>query len=481
MNTKEILYTGQIIKMNSQVVEISFKNNVPKIGAMCFVKKKDDNIFFEITETNELKNALAFSLSSMNGLKIGDSVYSDGDTIKVPAGKQILGRVMGLYGKPYDFDNDEKIIKADQYLEILNEKPKSNLNDAKGKPHMLETGIKVIDLLFPISIGGKIGLIGGAGVGKTILIQELINTFVTTHNGLSVFAGVGERTREGFELIDEATKLGIANKTTFLFSQMNEVPGARYRLPFSAVRVAEYFRDSKKKDILLFVDNIYRFVQAGMEISALLGKIPSEVGYQPTLFSEMGQFQERICKNENGSITSVQAVYIPADDLTDPSVVAAFTHFNSIIVLDRDLAAEGIYPAINPLESSSDFITQENVGKDHYEITSEVIKILEKYHKLQDIILISGIDGLTDADKEIYAIARRVRNFMSQPLFVSSRFSGQEGKSIKISETIRSFKEILSGELNNIPEEYFLNKGTIDDVIAENDKINKEAHEQVNN
>ena len=479
MENKNLRYKGKVIKINAQVIEIAFTNQIPKVGAVCFVPKaKNDTIYLEIAEINKAGNAIAYAISSLQNLEIGDIAYSTGKGIMVPVGKQILGRVMGLYGKPYDFDNDVDVIKTSTYAEVLDDSSSRNIDLLEEDfPKMLDTGIKVIDLLVPIPIGGKVGLIGGAGVGKTILIQELINTFIKKHDGLSVFAGVGERTREGFELVEEMQSLGISSKTAFLFAQMNEVPGARYRLPFSAVRVAEHFRDTQKKDVLLFVDNIYRFVQAGMEISSLLGRIPSEVGYQPTLFSEMGRFQERINKNRNGTITSIQAVYIPADDLTDPSVVASFSHFNSTIVLNRDLAAEGIYPAIDMLESSSDFLTPANVGSRHYQVASGVLNILEKYRKLQDIILISGIDGLTEEDKEIYATARRVRNFLSQSLFVSAKFSSLKGQSIPIEKTIDSFEKLLTGKYNHISEELFLYRGTIEEVISEHKKWGEGANE----
>ena len=476
-NKKDFI-TGKITKINSQLVEIKFaKGNTPKIGALIFTKTKDHgSVFFEVAKTTNEGFVFAFALSSIVGIKIGDKVKTDGKGIRVPAGKETLGRVINLYGMPYDFSNDEDIINAKKYLEI-SDVPDVDTSFDESDIEILETGIKAIDLLLPIPRGGKVGLIGGAGVGKTIITQELINSFVAQHDGLSIFTGIGERTREGHELVAEAKELGIFNKTAFIFAQMNEVPGARFRVPFSGVRLAEHFRDEYKKDVLLFVDNIYRFVQAGMEISSLLERIPSEVGYQPTLFSEMGAFQERICKNKNGSITSVQAVYIPADDLTDPSVVASFTHFDSIVVLDRAIAAEGIYPAINHLDSTSDFLSPFTVGDKHYKVASKVMQLLERYRQLQDIIVISGLDGLTEEDKVVYETARRVRNFMSQPFFVSERFTGNKGIYVPIEDTVASFEKIVSGELNYIPEGMFLYKGTISEVIQEFEHSDKKLGE----
>jgi len=479
-DTKGTKYTlGRITKINSQLIEIKFqKSHAPKIGALVFTKPLGSkfSVFFEVARSDNDGTVFAFALSSIVGIKIGDIVKTDGKGIRVPAGKETLGRVINLYGKPYDFASGEDIINAKTYLEIF-DAPDTDVDFDESSIDILETGIKAIDLLLPIPRGGKVGLIGGAGVGKTVVTQELINSFVAQHDGLSIFTGIGERTREGHELVSEARDLGIFNKTAFIFSQMNEVPGARFRVPFSGVRLAEYFRDEYKKDVLLFVDNIYRFVQAGMEISSLLQRIPSEVGYQPTLFSEMGSFQERICKNKNGSITSVQAVYVPADDLTDPSVVASFTHFDSIVVLDRAIAAEGIYPAINHLDSTSDFLSARTVGDKHYKVASDVMGILEKYRQLQDIIIISGLDGLTEADRETYETARRIRNFMSQPFFVSERFSGKKGIYVTIEQTVESFGKIVTGELNYIPEGMFLYKGHVSEVIEEFERTSNKIGE----
>ena len=341
---------------------------------------------------------------------------------------------------------------------------------------VLETGIKVIDFLLPIPRGGKVGLLGGAGVGKTVVVQELINTFIKNHDGLSVFTGIGERTREGHELLNEARELGFLNKTALVFAQMNEVPGARFRAAYSGVRIAEYFRDAYKKDVLLFVDNIFRLVQAGSEISSLLGRLPSAVGYQPTLASEMGAFQERIGTTKNGAITSIQAVYIPADDLTDPSAVASFAHFDSTIILDRDIAAAGIYPAVSPLQSNSSLLNRGYVSDEHYDAATEALKILESYNQLQDIIMILGLDGLTEEDKETVKKSRRISKFLSQPFFVAEKFSGSKGKTVLLKDTVRSFKAIIDGDVSHIPEKFFLYKGSIDEVIsAYNDSLDKDV------
>ncbi|XP_067660054.1 ATP synthase subunit beta-like [Haliotis asinina] len=412
----------------------------------------------------------------MDGIGIGNAAKSDNKGIMIPVGDKVLGRVISVLGDPYDSPLPTKFTQRAEIMEVTsNDKEKYEISN---KTEVLETGIKVIDFLLPIPRGGKVGLLGGAGVGKTVVVQELINTFIKNHDGLSVFTGIGERTREGHELLNEAKELGFIDKTAFVFAQMNEVPGARFRAAYSGVRIAEHMRQTKKKDILLFVDNIFRLVQAGSELSSLLGKLPSAVGYQPTLSSEMGAFQERVGTNEDGAITSVQAVYIPADDLTDPSAVASFAHFDSTIILDRDIAAAGIYPAVNPLESSSSLLNRGYITDAHYESATKVLEILEKNNQLQDIIMILGLDGLTDEDKFVVNVAGRLRNFLSQPFFVAEKFSGSAGKTVPLAETVKSFERILDGEVNHIPERYFLYKGGLDEVIAAYEKDQKKAENE---
>ena len=382
-----------------------------------------------------------------------------GKAIEVPVGKEILGRMFNLLGKPIDGLEEVKNAKKD-----IIHKPAPSFEDQQTTVEILETGIKVVDLLCPYIKGGKIGLFGGAGVGKTVLMQELIRSIAVEHNGLSVVAGVGERTREGNDLYYEMKESGVLEKTVLVYGQMNESPGARMRVALSALTMAEYFRDIDNQDVLLFIDNIFRFSQAGSEVSALLGRMPSAVGYQPTLATEMGELQERITSTKNGSITSVQAIYVPADDLTDPAPATAFAHLDAKTVLDRKIASSGLYPAVDPLQSSSRALDPNIVGEDHYDTALAVLMILQKYHDLQDIIAILGIDELSDEDKAIVNRARRIRNFLSQPFAVAEKFSGIEGRFVHISDTIRSFKAILSGAYDNYPEEAFTYCGAIEDV-----------------
>lgn len=458
-------FKGHVISINSQVIDVEFeKGNLPKVGALLEVTTSLKTIeFFEVAQVISTKSVRAYAISKMDGLGIGNKVTTDNKGITIPVGRQVLGRIMDLMGRPYDSatnpidnKNREEIMVASQ----TEAKAFSN----KSSNEVLETGIKIIDLLLPIPRGGKVGLLGGAGVGKTVVVQELINSFIKNHNGLSVFTGIGERTREGHELWNEAKDLKFLENTAFVFAQMNEVPGARFRAAYSGVKIAEHFRDKEKKDVLLFVDNIFRYVQAGSEISSLLERLPSAVGYQPTLSYEMGAFQERIGSTEDGSITSIQAVYIPADDLTDPSAVASFSHFDSTIILDRDIAAAGRYPAVNPLESTSKLLARGYVTDAHYDVASKVLQTLEQLNQLQDVIMILGLNGLTEEDKKTVATARRIQNFLTQPFIVSKKFSGIDGRSIKLSDTIRSFEKIVSGDMNHIPESLFLYKGTIEEV-----------------
>ena len=383
-----------------------------------------------------------------------------GAPISVPVGENTLGRIFNVLGEAIDKKEPPKV---EEYLPIHRKAP--SFEEQSTQTEILETGIKVVDLLCPYQKGGKIGLFGGAGVGKTVLIQELIRNIATEHGGYSVFTGVGERTREGNDLYHEMTESGVINKTTMVFGQMNEPPGARMRVGLTGLTMAEYFRDKGGKDVLLFIDNIFRFTQAGSEVSALLGRMPSAVGYQPTLQTEMGALQERITSTKNGSITSVQAVYVPADDLTDPAPANTFAHLDATTVLDRSIVEMGIYPAVDPLGSTSRILSPHVVGEEHYEVAQRVQEVLQKYKELQDIIAMLGMDELSEDDKLTVARARKIQRFLSQPFFVATQFTGIEGKYVPLSETIRGFKEILDGKHDDIPEQYFLNAGTIDEVV----------------
>lgn len=405
-------------------------------------------------------------MCDVNGLQRGLSVLDTGAPIQVPVGEKVLGRMFDVLGNPID----ELPLDSDVPKASIHALPPS-YEEQKTSSEILETGIKVIDLLIPYVKGGKIGLFGGAGVGKTVLVQELINNISTQHNGLSVFAGVGERTREGNDLYHEMKHAEVLDKTALVFGQMNESPGARMRVALSGLTMAEYFRDKRNQDVLLFIDNIFRFTQAGSEVSALLGRMPSAVGYQPTLATEMGALQERITSTHRGSITSVQAVYVPADDLTDPAPATTFTHLDAKTVLDRTIASLGIYPAIDPLNSSSRLLDPLIVGLEHYEVSQGVVSILQRFKELQDIIAILGMGELSEEDKAIVARARRIRNFLSQPFTVAEKFSGIKGTYVPLSETIRSFKMILSGELDEYPEDLFRYAGSIDDVISRYQKL----------
>lgn len=455
---------GVISQILGSVIDVRFEEgHTPKIlNALKIIdedKKFSNEQILEVAQHvgNDTVRTIAMNLTI--GLKRGMKVLDLGSPIKAPVGKEVLSRMFNVLGEPVDqkggvFKHKMPIHRAAPSYE-----------EQKSTLEIFETGIKVIDLLVPYIKGGKIGLFGGAGVGKTVLIQELINNIAKQHCGLSVFAGVGERTREGNDLYDEMQASGVLEKTALVFGQMNEPPGARMRAPFTALTIAEYFRDVMHQDVLLFIDNIFRFTQAGSEVSALLGRMPSAVGYQPTLAVEMGQLQERITSTNNGSITSVQAVYVPADDLTDPAPATTFTHLDAKTVLDRDIAALGIYPAIDPLASSSRMVDPNIIGLEHYNTARAVQNILQRFKELQDIIAILGMHELSEEDKKVVARARRIRNFLSQPFFVAEKFSGIKGQYIKLSDTIRSFKEILSGKYDELPEEAFLYVGTIDDVI----------------
>lgn len=458
---------GRVIQVLGPIVDVRFLN--VKLPHLLNALKLEFNGRVETLEVAQHigdDTVRCVAMGSTIGLVRGIEVVDTGAAITVPVGSVVLGRMFNVLGEPID---EKGAVKASNFLPIHRYAP--SYAEQSTETEILETGIKVIDLLVPYAKGGKIGLFGGAGVGKTVLVQELINNIAIQHGGLSIFAGVGERTREGNDLYNEMRESGVLNKTALIFGQMNEPPGARMRVALTALTMAEYFRDEQKQDVLLFIDNIFRFTQAGSEVSALLGRMPSAVGYQPTLASEMGQLQERITSTRNGSITSVQAVYVPADDLTDPAPATTFTHLDAKVVLDRNIAALGIYPAVDPLNSASRLLDPEIIGQEHYHVAQEVQNILQRFKELQDIIAILGMDELSDDDKLIVQRARRVRNFLSQPFFVAEKFSGISGQFVKIEQTIRDFREILSGKYDKLPEAAFLYAGTIDDVVAKAKKI----------
>jgi len=406
------------------------------------------------------------AMDTTDGLVRGDKVTNTGDSIKTPVGQPVLGRILNVIGEPVD---EKPKVVAKEYWSIHRESPK--FEDQSIKAEMLMTGIKVVDLLAPYAKGGKIGLFGGAGVGKTVLIQELIRNIAAEHGGYSVFAGVGERTREGNDLYMEMSESGVIDKTALVFGQMNEPPGARARVALTGLTMAEYFRDVENRDVLLFVDNIFRFTQAGAEVSALLGRIPSAVGYQPTLGTEMGNLQERITSTKKGSITSVQAVYVPADDYTDPAPATTFTHLDATTNLDREIAAKAIFPAVHPLNSTSRLLDPQIVGEEHYRTARDVQALLQRYKELQDIIAILGMDELSEEDKLVVSRARKAERFLSQPFFVAQQFTGMEGKYVDIKDTIRGFRELLDGKHDSIPEQAFYMVGTIEDVLEKAKKL----------
>ena len=454
---------GLITKIIGPVIDVEFQNGeLPEIYTALHITKEDGTyIVLEVQQMLGSNKVRTVAMSSTDGLKRGMKVINTGEPIKIPVGKPILGRILNVVGNPVD---ELGPVETDTYLPIHRESP--SLVDQNTNIEILETGIKAIDLLQPYQKGGKIGLFGGAGVGKTVLIMELIHNIAQEHSGVSVFGGVGERTREGNDLWNEMKESNVIDKVALIYGQMNEPPGARMRVGLSALTAAEYFRDFSKQDVLLFIDNIFRFTQAGSEVSALLGRVPSAVGYQPTLANEMGELQERITSTKDGSITSVQAIYVPADDLTDPAPATTFSHLDASTVLSRNIASLGIYPAVDPLESNSRALDPNIIGEEHYEITRKVLEILQKYKELQDIISILGMDELSEEDKETVNRARKIQRFLSQPFFVATQFTGLEGRYVPISETVQGFKEILEGKHDDIPEGYFLNAGNIDDVLA---------------
>ena len=457
---------GKITQIIGAVLDIKFtEGNLPEINDAIRIPLRGDQAGKELTV--EVSQHLGddtvrcIAMGSTDGLVRGMDAVAAGGPISVPVGENTLGRMFNVLGDPIDeIDPPAGVEKWPIH------RPAPAFEEQATSQEMLETGIKVVDLLCPYQKGGKIGLFGGAGVGKTVLIQELIHNIATEHGGYSVFTGVGERTREGNDLYYEMKESGVIDKTTMVFGQMNEPPGARMRVALTGLTMAEYFRDKGGKDVLLFIDNIFRFTQAGSEVSALLGRMPSAVGYQPTLQTEMGALQERITSTKNGSITSVQAVYVPADDLTDPAPATTFAHLDATTVLERSIAELGIYPAVDPLGSTSRILDPRIVGQEHFEVARGVQEILQKYKELQDIIAVLGMDELSEDDKLVVSRARKVQRFLSQPFFVATQFTGLDGKYVPIAETIRGFKEILEGKHDDVPESYFLNAGTIDDVRA---------------
>ena len=453
---------GKITQIISAVIDIKFaEGNLPEINSAINIKTKDGGkLVVEGAQHLGDDTVRCIALGPTDGLVRGMEAEATGAPISVPVGEQTLGRIFNVLGDPID----NKPAPEVEHMPIHRKAP--TFAEQATNTEMLETGIKVVDLLCPYQKGGKIGLFGGAGVGKTVLIQELIRNIATELGGYSVFTGVGERTREGNDLYHEMMDSGVIEKTTMVFGQMNEPPGARMRVGLTGLTMAEYFRDKGGKDVLLFIDNIYRFTQAGSEVSALLGRMPSAVGYQPTLQTEMGALQERITSTKNGSITSVQAVYVPADDLTDPAPATTFAHLDATTVLSRSIVELGIYPAVDPLESTSRILDPRIVGEEHYKVARDVQEILQKYKELQDIIAILGMDELSEEDKMVVSRARKVQRFLSQPFFVAGQFTGLEGRYVPISDTIQGFKEIIEGKYDDIPESYFLNCGSIDDVLA---------------
>jgi len=452
---------GTVVQIMGPVLDIRFEEDqLPSLLNAIEVPNGDKTIIAEVAQHIGDNVVRCIAMSSTDGLQRGTEVTDTGAPISVPVGEECLGRVFNLLGQP--IDNKPEVATQERWPI---HRPAPSYEEQQPATEILETGIKVIDLICPYAKGGKIGLFGGAGVGKTVLIQELIYNIATAHNGYSVFTGVGERTREGNDLYNEMTESGVISKTAMVFGQMNEPPGARMRVGLSGLTMAEYFRDVKHQDVLLFIDNIFRFTQAGSEVSALLGRMPSAVGYQPTLATEMGALQERITSTKDGSITSVQAVYVPADDLTDPAPATTFAHLDATTVLDRGIASLGIYPAVDPLDSTSRILSPEIVGKEHYETARAVQSILQRYKELQDIIAIMGMDELSEEDKLTVNRARKVQRFLSQPFHVAEQFTGYKGKYVPLKETIRSFKEIIEGKHDDIPESYFLFAGSIDEVV----------------
>ena len=467
---------GRIVQVMGPVVDVVFEDgNLPRIKDALQVENNGKTCIMEVAQHLGNDEVRCLMLAASEGLCKDMEVTATGSGIKVPVGEQTLGRLFNVLGET--IDNGEEIKEDTEHWVIHRDPP--SFEDQSPVVEILETGIKVIDLLAPYAKGGKIGLFGGAGVGKTVLIQELIRNVATEHGGYSIFTGVGERSREGNDLWTEMKASGVLDKTALVFGQMNEPPGARMRVAETGLTMAEYFRDKEHQNVLLFIDNIFRFTQAGSEVSALLGRMPSAVGYQPTLATEMGELQERIASTKNGSVTSVQAVYVPADDLTDPAPATTFAHLDATTVLSRKVVEQGIYPAVDPLESNSRILEADIVGEEHYEVANRVTEVLQKYKELQDIIAILGMEELSDEDKATVMRARKIQKFLSQPFFVAETFTGVPGKYVPLKETIRGFKMILDGEMDEYPENAFFNVGTIDEVIekakAENRRLYRKA------
>lgn len=463
--------TGRIVQISGAVVDVEFRQgHLPKIKEALTVTVNGEMRVMEVAQHIGLDTVRCIMLSESDNLARNMKVVATGRGVRVPVGECTLGRMFNVLGEA--IDGGPPVSENEARWEIHRKAPP--FENQRPATEILETGIKVIDLLEPYPRGGKIGLFGGAGVGKTVLIQELIHNIAMEHGGYSIFAGVGERSREGNDLWREMRESGVSEKTALVFGQMNESPGVRMRVALSGLTMAEYFRDCEKKDVLLFIDNIYRFVQAGSEVSTLLGRMPSAVGYQPTLAEEMGELQERITSTENGSITSVQAVYVPADDLTDPAPATTFTHLDASTVLSRKIAEQGIYPAVDPLESASRILEADIVGKKHYNVARKVQEILQKYNELQDIIAILGMDELGDEDRTVVTRARRIQRFLSQPIHVAEKFTGIPGIYVPVQETLRGFETIIGGEMDSYPEAAFFNVGTIDDVVEKARKMGVE-------
>ena len=453
--------TGTVAQVMGPVVDVKFEEGcLPSIFNALTVPIGTRTLTIEVAQHIGDNTARCIAMASTDGLMRGSLVTDTGKAISVPVGRETLGRIFNVLGDTVD---NGPPVATEERWNI--HRPAPEYDELSTSTEILETGIKVIDLICPYSKGGKIGLFGGAGVGKTVLVMELIHNIATEHGGLSVFSGVGERTREGNDLYNEMKQSGVLSNTTLVYGQMNEPPGARMRVALSGLTMAEYFRDKENQDVLLFIDNIFRFTQAGSEVSALLGRMPSAVGYQPTLATEMGALQERITSTKKGSITSVQAVYVPADDLTDPAPATTFAHLDATTVLSRSISSQGIYPAVDPLESTSRILSVDIVGKEHYKVAKEVQRILQRYQELMDIIAIMGMDELTEQDKLLVQRARKIQRFLSQPLFVSEKFNGLKGVYVPLQETIRGFREIIEGRHDNIPESAFLYAGTIDEVV----------------
>ncbi|PIS41837.1 MAG: F0F1 ATP synthase subunit beta [Candidatus Kerfeldbacteria bacterium CG08_land_8_20_14_0_20_42_7] len=455
-------HEGKIIQIIGPVVDIHFEKKLPDIYEAIEVPdagEKGESLILEVQQDTGGNTVRTVAMGTTDGLARGQKVIATGKPISIPVGEETLGRMFDVLGRPLD---GKEPVKTKTTYPIHRSAP--TFTDQSTQAEVLETGIKVVDLICPILKGGKVGLFGGAGVGKTVLIQEFIRNIAEEHGGYSVFAGVGERSREGNDLYHEMKGSGVLNKTALVFGQMNEPPGVRARVALSGLAMAEYFRDEKNQDVLLFIDNIFRFTQAGSEVSALLGRIPSAVGYQPTLAEEMGELQERITSTSKGSITSVQAVYVPADDLTDPAPATTFAHLDSTVVLSRSLVELGIYPAVDPLDSTSTILSPAIIGQEHYDVARGVQKILQRYKDLQDIIAILGMEELTDDDKLIVARARKVQRFLSQPFFVAETFTGASGKYVSLKDTIKGFKAILDGEYDSIPEKEFYMKGSLSEI-----------------